>query len=92
MPPIEMGPLRPIGAIDNRIARPADTPGESPSRAAQARPTVIASDALDPGALPVNAERVAEIRKAIESGTYPIIPVRVADAMIAAGYLLSIPK
>jgi negative regulator of flagellin synthesis FlgM len=39
-------------------------------------------------AAPVDAERVATIRKAIEDGSYPIIPMQVADAMIAAGLLL----
>lgn len=37
---------------------------------------------------PVDADRVAEIRKAIEDDRYPVIPTRVADAMIAAGLLL----
>jgi negative regulator of flagellin synthesis FlgM len=39
---------------------------------------------------PVDAERVAEIRKAIEDDRYPVIPTRIADAMIAAGLLLRI--
>jgi negative regulator of flagellin synthesis FlgM len=43
---------------------------------------------LAPGEPPVDADRVATIRKAIESGSYPVIPMRVADAMIAAGLLL----
>ncbi len=50
------------------------------------------SDALDPGAPPVDAERVAEIRKAIEQGTYPLVPHRIADAMIAAGFMLRTGK
>lgn len=37
---------------------------------------------------PVDADRVAEIRRAIEEGRYPVIPTRIADAMIAAGLLL----
>ncbi|MFV0643430.1 MAG: flagellar biosynthesis anti-sigma factor FlgM [Sphingomonadaceae bacterium] len=37
---------------------------------------------------PVDQERVAQIRQAIKQGTYPILPARIADAMIAAGYLL----
>ena len=49
-------------------------------------------DALDPGAAPVDAERVQIIRKAVESGTYPVLPAKVADAMIAAGLLLRSPK
>lgn len=88
MPPIELGPVRPIGAIDVRIARQtaggkarAETP-ESPAS------TVEMSDALDPGSPPINAERTAEIRKAVDSGKYPLNPARIADAMIAAGILL----
>lgn len=37
---------------------------------------------------PVDAERVAAIREAIKEGRYPILPARVADALIAAGFLL----
>jgi negative regulator of flagellin synthesis FlgM len=37
---------------------------------------------------PIDHERVAEIRKAIEQGRYPVTPTKIADAMIAAGYLL----
>ena len=39
---------------------------------------------------PVDADRVAEIRKALEEDRYPVIPMRIADAMIAAGLLLRI--
>ena len=39
---------------------------------------------------PVDAERVAQIRKAIEEDRYPVVPTRIADAMIAAGLLLRI--
>jgi negative regulator of flagellin synthesis FlgM len=38
--------------------------------------------------VPVDRERVVEIRKAIEHGRYPITPAKIADAMVAAGYLL----
>lgn len=34
---------------------------------------------------PVNDDRVAEIRKALETGKYPLIPTEIADAVIAAG-------
>ena len=37
---------------------------------------------------PVDQGRVDEIRKAIEQGRYPVIPMRVADALIASGLLL----
>jgi len=41
---------------------------------------------------PVDVDRVTQIRKAIEDGSYPILPTRIADAMIAAGYLLRAPQ
>jgi negative regulator of flagellin synthesis FlgM len=53
---------------------------------------VVKSDALDPGQPPVDVERVELIRKAVETGKYPILPAKVADAMIAAGLLLRTPK
>ncbi|MDE2595409.1 MAG: flagellar biosynthesis anti-sigma factor FlgM [Sphingomonadales bacterium] len=101
MPPIELGPSRPIGAIDAgaidaRAVRSAS--GEKPAAArsdkaqASAAPSVERSDALDPGQPPIDADRVAQIRKAVESGTYPIVPAKIADAIIAAGMLLRTAK
>ncbi|WP_374526838.1 flagellar biosynthesis anti-sigma factor FlgM [Novosphingobium sp.] len=100
MPPIELGPSGPhapraVGGVDARIVKTAaDAPerrtGAAPSAAGST--TVVRSDALDAGAPPINAERVTEIRKAIENGSYPVIPMRVADAMIAAGLLLRSEK
>ncbi|HKT85725.1 MAG TPA: flagellar biosynthesis anti-sigma factor FlgM [Novosphingobium sp.] len=101
MPPIETGPARALSAIGARIARKAggDTlPGANGVAAAgrtmvsdqtgAAGAAVATSEALDPGAAPVDAARVEEIRKAVKSGSYPLIPTKIADAMIAAGVLL----
>lgn len=92
MPPIEIGPQGPqapraVRAVEPHAAR-ASSAGASRPAQAGAEPNVVRSDALDPGPEPVDAERVAVIRKAIEQGNYPVIPMRVADAMIAAGLLL----
>lgn len=94
MPPIEIGPsglpaARAVGAVDARTVRSAAGAKDNQAApVASESPTVVRSDALDPGAAPVDAERVSVIRKAIEQGSYPVIPMRVADAMIAAGMLL----
>lgn len=88
MPPIELGPTRPIGAIDVRIARQSGSRGDRAQQAESAPSTLALSDALDPGEAPIDADRVATIRKAIENGTYPIIPTKIADGIIAAGILL----
>lgn len=87
--PIELGPTRPAGAVEAWTPR---TAGGTPARSAKAEKVsaeVVRSDALDAGETPpVDTERVSTIRRAIETGTYPVIPFKVADAMIAAGLLL----
>lgn len=93
MPPIdigrEIGPARALAAIDSRLARKPGSDGQGPEKArARVEQAVVKSEALDAGAAPVDAERVQEIRKAVENGTYPVTPARIADAMIAAGYIL----
>lgn len=56
--------------------------------AAKADGIALASMISAGSEVPVDQERVAEIRKAVEQGHYPLTPVKIADAMIAAGYLL----
>jgi len=95
--PIESSPnipgARPVGAIDARIVRGMagardEAPGTAAATPSGVPPTYQPSGALDPGQPPVDAERVQVIRHAIETGTYPVLPTKIADAMIAAGLLL----
>lgn len=83
--------LRAVGLIDARTLRTAagakDTTSPATTPATPAA-TFQPTEALDPGQAPVDVERVAVIRKAIETGAYPVIPTKIADAMIAAGLLL----
>ena len=103
MPPIELGPVSPpaaraVSAVETRpvTARPAapkpatGTPvaNDTARSHASANSAVRRSAVLDAGPPPVDFERIAQIRKAIERGHYPVVPMRVADAMIAAGMLL----
>jgi negative regulator of flagellin synthesis FlgM len=88
MPPIEVGPLRALSAIETRLARKSGESAGHSARTEQTESAVVQSDVLDAGDMPVDAERVQVIRKAIEDGTYPIFPARIADAVIAAGLLL----
>jgi len=91
MPLFEIGPSRPVGPVQVRTAAPGKS-SEAPGHASHSLPAQAAaierSAAFDPGPVPVDGERVAVIRKAVEQGTYPVIPTRIADAMIAAGLLL----
>jgi negative regulator of flagellin synthesis FlgM len=77
-------------AIDRPIAPVAPTP---PVQAAQpaAQDTAVRAD---PSALrtltasaaqtpPVDADRVAKIKKAIQEGTFPLVPSTVADRLLA---------
>lgn len=91
MKPIDIaGP----NGVTPRVTATAATPvrGAEPVRPIRSDAAETESPALSlataGASAPVNAERVAEIRKAIEDDRYPVIPTRIADAMIAAGLLL----
>ena len=95
MSPIEIGASRPVGPVQvstpksTKAAVAAPTVDNAPVADAGAAAQIERSVALDAGqAAPVDAERVKDIRHAIETGKYPIIPAKIADAMIAAGMLL----
>ena len=92
MPPINLGSALPVGAVNaNSIRNFTGGEGRSEKAAGSAssrQASPVRSAALDPGAAPVDADRVQIVRQAIEAGTYPLLPVRVADAIIAAGMLL----
>ncbi|MCZ8322148.1 MAG: flagellar biosynthesis anti-sigma factor FlgM [Novosphingobium sp.] len=92
MPPIDLNPIRAHRAADQRLLRAESLAGRTGGAAAQAGPQVELDPALATAHPPIDQQRVAEIRKAIEQGRYPITPMRVADALIAAGYLWRAPK
>jgi negative regulator of flagellin synthesis FlgM len=93
MPPIEIGSkgpqaVRATQAVDAHKTHQGPVGSDRAAEVADTHSAVVRSRVLDPGRPPVDAERVQQIRKAIEQGTYPIVPAKVADAMIAAGLLL----
>lgn len=97
MPPIEIGPTGPVGRVEPgslnpRAVRVASGASERPASAGKAEAAYVKSDALNPGEAPVDTDRISQIRKAIEEGSYPILPTTVADAIIAAGILLRTGK
>lgn len=97
MPPIDTRLTSPIGRIDAvslnaQAVRVGSGASDKPGKTETTDPTVVLGDTLDAGDVPVNAERVKEIRKALEQGTYPILPTSVADAIIAAGLILRTAK
>lgn len=106
MSSFEIGATRPVGAVQVKPSSPqagtsvkSAAPGavsSEPPQPASASPIdapqIATSDALKAGEPPVDAERVLTIRRAIETGKYPITPAKIADAMIAAGILLRSPQ
>ena len=91
MPSFDIGPTRSVGATDSRLIREAR--GQAAPRPQTAAPQAPVSPApVSAGDPPVDVERVAQIRKAVENGTYPIMPAKIADEMIAAGFLLRVGK
>ncbi len=68
--------------------RTPDRPAaERPARPAD--PPLVRTEALNLARqAPIDRERVELIKRAIADGSYPIVPAKIADAMIAAGILL----
>ncbi|MFN3433805.1 MAG: flagellar biosynthesis anti-sigma factor FlgM [Sphingomonas sp.] len=83
-------PLQASGSV-SRVAAPAAAPTVQPAlqQAAQQAPAQAATTQLSGLAKqlasepPVDSDRVGEIKKAIESGTFPILPATIADRLLA---------
>jgi negative regulator of flagellin synthesis FlgM len=79
-------PARGLSESDRAQLGARRAPAASGSGAASGKPGVALEirAAIDPSTPPVDADRVAQIRKALKDGTYPLVPARIADAIIAA--------
>ena len=102
MPSVELSKLPGVGAaravtagdraqIEARgaTATPASPAAAAPSSSGISLEVTAASAAATP---PVDAERVVQIRKALAAGSYPLLPVKIVDAMIAAQVGPTIPE
>lgn len=69
-------------------ARAAPTPRAGVPAAGISLEVTAAADATTP---PVDDRRVEQIRAALRDGSYPLVPTKIADAMIAAQVSLSLP-
>jgi negative regulator of flagellin synthesis FlgM len=98
MPSVELSKLSSVGPARALVSgeraqieartRPA---AGSPAAAAPGISLEVsaASDAATP---PVDAERVSQIKAALRDGSYPLVPTKIVDAMIAAQVSLSLPE
>jgi len=96
MPSVELSklpginPVRALATGDHAQIE-ARAPAANLSKAPAAGISVEVSAAADAATPPVDAERVQEIRNALRDGSYPLVPAKIADAMIAAQVSLSLP-
>ena len=58
--------------------------GQATGGSAQAKGVAVEIAAPVENGPPVDADRVQDIRNALRDGTYPLVPAKIADAMIAA--------
>ena len=83
-------PLNGSGSV-SRVAAPAATPVVQPAvqQAAQQAPAANTATQLSNLARtlaaepPVDSDRVDEIKKAIQNGSFPILPATIADRLLA---------
>lgn len=95
MPSIELSKLQGIAAA-RAVATGERTQietraGASRSGAAAPGISVEIGDAANAASAPVDAERVQQIRTALRDGSYPLVPTKIVDAMIAAQVSLTLP-
>jgi negative regulator of flagellin synthesis FlgM len=96
MPSVELSKLQGIAAarvvatseraqIGTRAAAPRSSAAPAPGV------SVEIGDAASAASAPVDAERVREIRAALKDGSYPLVPAKIVDAMIAAQVSFALP-
>ena len=95
MPSVELSKLQGIAAtralasseraqIETRTGAPRNAP-------AAPGVSVEIGDVANTASAPVDAERVQQIRAALRDGSYPLVPTKVVDGMIAAQVSFSVP-
>ena len=94
MPSFELNKLQAVSGIRG-LAETDDRSIEARSPRTSGPPTAAAAPAsggvsievgsgLDASTPPVDSDRVSEIRNALRDGNYPLVPTKIADAMITA--------
>lgn len=99
MPSVELSKLQGIAApravaLASERAQIETRAGAAsrPASATAAGVSVEIGGAVAAASAPVDAERVAEIRAALQDGSYPLVPTKIVDAMIAAQVSFSVPE
>ncbi|XUU60757.1 flagellar biosynthesis anti-sigma factor FlgM [Erythrobacter sp. HA6-11] len=64
--------------------KPASDTSQGSTAAPNAGVQVDVADGIKAGEPPVQEDRVAAVRAALRDGSYPLVPAKIVDAMIAA--------
>jgi negative regulator of flagellin synthesis FlgM len=100
MPSVELSKLSAVSAsraltASDRAqieARAPGKPGTAPAASVGISLEVSGLAAAEAASPPVDAERVGQIKAALRDGSYPLVPTKIVDAMIAAQVSLSLPE
>ncbi|MDD3800078.1 MAG: flagellar biosynthesis anti-sigma factor FlgM [Novosphingobium sp.] len=87
MGPIEIQPTR-LTRVTEKVAATAPARPATVVANGEKDIEVTRRELLTSHEPPVDAERVESIRKAITEGSYTLTPEKIADAMIAANFVL----
>jgi negative regulator of flagellin synthesis FlgM len=80
-------PLRGVGR--DYGGKPASLATPQAAALAETGVSVETGSRVAAGPVPVDSDRVSMIRDALKDGSYPIMPARITDALIAARIMLS---
>ena len=100
MPSVELSKLSAVSAAravtaNDRAqieARAPVKPGSAPAPSPGISLEVSGAASAEAARPPVDAERVSQIKAALRDGSYPLVPTKIVDAMIAAQVSLSLPE
>jgi len=94
MSPYDVTKLTGVGAprsATHDTAKPAVPQRDAPQGGSADKGVAVQTGVrVSAGEVPMNSERVSEIRRALRDGSYPIVPAEITDAIIAARLMLSV--
>lgn len=91
MSPIDIRKTAPVAPVRTGPDQASPPPHSGAGPAAPARGAGVVVDVVggaEAVSPPVDHDRVAQIRDALREGTYPIVPAKITDALIAARLVL----
>ena len=83
------GPSAVRGLARDLSGTKAETKPARPPQGADQGVAVQTGTRVSAGSVPVDTDRVETIKQALRDGSYPIVPAKITDAMIAARLMLS---